>query len=126
MKTMKHRMIVMLMAAVFALPAMAQMNTGSTFLQTEAPAAAFRSTSTLPTCGSTYSSAPMFNADGTATNAAASSYESEGAPSKPRKVGPPTPGGDPTPLGDATLPLLLLAVGYILLRKRNSVKRLNC
>ena len=113
---MKHRMIVIIMAAVFALPAMAQWSTGSTFSQAEAPAAAFRSTSSLTGSGSTYSSTPMFSADGTATYAAAA-YESEGVPSKPRKTGPPTPEGDPTPLGDAALPLLLMALLYVVYRR---------
>lgn len=122
---MKHRMIVIIMAAAFALPAMAQISSSSAFTPTEAPAAAFRSTSSMTTSGSTYSSAPMFNADGTATYAAAS-YESEGAPSGPRKAGPPTPSGDPTPLGDAALPLLLMAIGYMLvLSARRRVKLLN-
>ena len=113
---MKHRMIVIIMAAVFALPAMAQWSTGSTFSQAEAPAAAFRSTSSLTGSGSTYSSTPMFSADGTATYAAAA-YESEGVPSKPRKTGPPTPEGDPTPLGDTALPLLLMALLYVVYRR---------
>ena len=113
------------MAAAFALPAMAQLSTSATFTPTESPAADFRSTSSMTTSGSTYSSAPMFNADCTATYAAAS-YESEGAPSGPRRVGPPNPSGDPTPLGDAALPLLLMAIGYMLvLSVRRRVKLLN-
>ena len=117
MQNRVNRMIVMmLMAAVFALPAMAQWSTGSTFPQTEAPAAAFRSTSSLTGSGSTYTSAPMFSADGTA--AFNDSYTESAQPSNgPRRVGPPTPGGDATPIGDAALPLLLMALLCVVYRR---------
>lgn len=75
MKTLLNMKIVLLMAAVFALPVMAQWNAIAP-LQTanaSAPVMAFQSTSTLHTSGSAYSTNPMLNDDGTAT------YEGEDA-----------------------------------------------
>ena len=79
--------------------------------QAAAPAAAFQSTSTLAGSGSAYSAMPMLGSDGTATYDGA---EAPGAPSGPRRVGPPTPEDDPTPVGDAALPLMLLALAYLI------------
>ena len=105
----------MLMAAVFALPAMAQWST-SNQLSTPTPALEFRSTSTMPYSGSTYSATPQWNADGTATyNAAA---EASAAPHRqgPYKA-PPINGDEDMPLGDALLPLLMMAIAYTVVRR---------
>ena len=123
MKTLLNMKIVLLMAAVFALPVMAQWNAIAP-LQTanaSAPVMAFQSTSTLHTSGSAYSTNPMLNDDGTAT------YEGEDAFSAtslsgPRRVAPVTPDDDPTPLGDGMWALLIMTSAYVFgkwrLRKR--------
>ena len=116
MKTMKHRMIVMVMAAAMVLPAMAQWS-GTEHTTATAPTASFQSTSMMPSSGSTYSSTPLLGDDGTAI------YDDGGSASahahgNPRRVGPPTPEGDPTPVGDAALPLLLMALLYVVYRRR--------
>ena len=115
---MKHKIIVVLMAAAIALPAMAQ------FSFAQEPNTQFQSTSTLSGSGSTYSSTPMLGSDGTATYDDASSTQAQ-APGKPRKAGPPTPEGDPTPVGDAALPLLLFAVAYATYSVINRHKRIS-
>ena len=98
------------MVAAFALPTVAQEWQSTS---------AFQSTSTMTGSGSSYSSNPTINDNGTAS---APSY----APaSGPRKIGglPGTGGGssmpdtskaqDNTPIGDAVLPMLLFAAVYM-------------
>lgn len=88
---------------------------------TVAPTATFRSTSTLQQSGSAYAASPMLGADGTATHNGY--YTQVQAPgSGPRKVGPPTPEGDPTPLGDALIPLLIMAIIYMIVAYRRKTK----
>ena len=107
---MKHRMIVMVMAAAMVLPAMAQWS-GTEHTTATAPTASFQSTSTMPSSGSTYSSTPQFGDDGTATYDDGGSAAAH-AHGNPRRVGPPTPEGDPTPVGDGMWVMLMLAAGY--------------
>lgn len=82
----------------------------------------FRSTSTMTGVGSIYSATPSLNADGTAAYNSPS-YSSEKT-SGIRKAPPGGTGGDKPnpdiegPVGDAIIPLLLIAVGYILYRRR--------
>ena len=116
MKNRVNRIIVMLMAAAMVLPAMAQWNSAEHTTAT-APAVSFQSTSTMPSSGSTYSSTPMWSNDGTAAYDDASSAQAQ-APSGPRKVGPPTPGGDPTPIGDGVWGLILMAAGFGMYKSR--------
>jgi len=85
----------------------------------------FQSTSTMSGSGSSYSSNPSLNSDGTASYEGAS-YTPAQAPGKPgghlRRDGDPfggeTVGGtdhpmEPgTPIGDAALPLALLAIAF--------------
>lgn len=82
-----------------------------------APEMVFRSTSTMPSCGSSLSSAEELTIG-----------EETLAPSGPKRVGPSKPPADPfdDPLGDALLPLLLLAAGYAICawRKNKSHSRL--
>lgn len=80
----------------------------------------FQSTSAMRGSGSTYSSSPMLDAEGLATNEKTS--EVTEANSGPRRIRPTIPEGNPTPIGDALLPLLLMAVGYavLLYRKRRA------
>lgn len=78
-----------------------------------APEMVFRSTSTMPSCGSSLSSAEELTIG-----------EETPAPSGPKRVGPSKPPADPfeDPLTDAVPCLLLLAVGYALyLRRKNSL-----
>lgn len=109
MKTMKNKIFVVLITTVFALPVMAQ-------FEYNEPNAQFQSTSGLKTSGSTYTSTPALNADGTATynELTAPSETSEGSSPKVRKVVPTTPGdtGTQQPIGDAALPLLLFAAAF--------------
>ena len=101
---MKKTMILVLLAAVLALPAMAQQ------LGAKEPDTQFQSTSGLTPSGSAYSSEPMLGADGTATYDAAAPAQ---APSSGvRKVTPPTPEGTPTPVGDGAWALVLIAGMY--------------
>lgn len=123
---MKNRIIVMIMAAVFALPAMAgwinQERKDATVQQS-----AFQSTSTMQGSGSAYSSNPTLDIDGTASPP--SSAPSNG----PRRskmddddfeITTPPQEGKEAPIGDAVLPLLLFAgaaAGVIALRRRRAL-----
>lgn len=115
---MKNKLITLILAAVLALPAMAQQ------LGAKEPDAQFQSTSGMKPSGSAYSSEPMLGADGTAT------YDAATAPvqtpvSGARKVGPPTPEGDPTPIGDGAWALVLIAglyAAYIYRVRRRQAK----
>lgn len=89
------------------------------------PNTVFQSTSTMTGSGSTYSSNPTINENGTAN---APSYAPASGPNKAKKdLGlPTTPDttGDSgnVPVGDAVLPLLLCACAYLIIRAR---KRAN-
>ena len=110
------------MVAAFALPTMAQN------YEAQQPNSAFQSTSTMMGSGSSLSSNPTINENGTATTPSYSPAKASG--SGPRKAGSlpgkPTNGeGDNgnTPIGDAVLPLLLMSlafVGVTYLRKRKT------
>jgi len=114
---MKKIMMIIMAAALVALPTMAQ-----SFGEQEQPKAQFQSTSVMQTSGSSYASQPALNEDGTAYNPAAST------PSGPRKMvmdestpGTPGIGTNEQPIGDAVLPLMLMALvfgGYIAIRRR--------
>ena len=86
-----------------------------------APAATFRSTSTLQQSGSAYASSPMLGSDGTAAYGGYST-QVKAPGSGMRRVAPPTPSGDPTPLGDALIPMLVMAIIYVLLLHRRKTK----
>ena len=132
---MKNRIMVMIMAAVFALPAMAgwinQEQQNATTQQN-----AFQSTSTMQGSGSAYSSTPALNADGTASTP----LDAARGPRRAKLDGDPdpddidfgdtpvTPGqsGSEAPIGDAVLPLMLMAAagaGIIALRRRRALSR---
>lgn len=110
MKNNIATLIVIVMLAVFALPAKAQFNQ---YHGAVAPQASFQSTSTMVGTGSSYSSYPMLNDDGTATYNGAS-YSPAEAPSGPKKVGGHAQEG--MPIGDAVLPLTLFAGAYLIMR----------
>ena len=124
---MKNRVIVMLMAAVFALPAMAGWIKQEQHQNATEQQEAFQSTSTMPGSGSRYRSTPVeLNEEGRAT------YEDTTEPAyivrNPRRIGP-SPSGDidekdKVPAGDAVLPMMLMAAaaaGAIALRRRKAV-----
>jgi hypothetical protein len=116
-------LLMILAAALMALPALAQ-SFGAN--QAEQPNAAFQSTSTLTGSGSQYSANPTLNSDGTATYNGASSPAK--GPNKAKKVDfegdePNTPLNPGEPLGDTLLPLLLFSLafcGYLYLRRKRS------
>ena len=124
MKTMNSsikRVVVMVMvlAAAFALPAMAQPQDYNQAIQ---PNATFHSTSTMTGSGSAYSSKPMLNADGTAHYSGATpaqSYSPVQAPAAGPHKAPPI---HADPLGDALLPLMLCALAYLIFRARKRAK----
>ena len=122
---MKNRVIVMIMAAVFALPAMAGWIKQEQQNATEQQSA-FQSTSTMQGSGSPYASSPVeLNDEGRAT------YEDTTEPAYvvrgPRRIGP-SPSGtvdekDKVPVGDAVLPMMLMAAaaaGAVAWRRRKA------
>ena len=91
---------------------------------TEAPAAVFQSTSTLAGSGSAWSATPMLGEDGTA-------YDPSVSPRGPRRMKMDddeepavieTPTGK-QPLGDAVWPLMLMAIGYVVWKRRRRIQR---
>lgn len=114
--------------ALIALPTMAQVY-GQQEYGAKAPNAQIQSTSTFSGSGSSYSSNPTLNSDGTAAYNGAS-YSPAKAPGGPRRdkenpgeVG--YTGESGSPIGDAMLPLLLMAFafgGAIYLRRRQRVE----
>ena len=115
MKNRVNKIITLLMVVALELPAMAQLDTNrQQQVGAAIPSSTFRSTCTMPSSGSNYSSTPMLNADGTATQSYESTSESSGAPSKsgPHKA-PPITGGEDMPIGDGVWVLLFLAIGYV-------------
>ncbi len=115
MKDMKYRVIILAMVAAFSLPAIAQLSSDP-FAAT-APTTTFQSTSALAGSGSDYSSNPTIGDDGTAAQPNAEAAQAPMA----RKISGrhnliETP--EDNPIGDALLPLMLLAVGYMAVRRR--------
>ena len=91
---------------------------GGGAVATTVPSVSFRSTSTMPSVGST-----LLNDE--STEFIPMDEGENMAPRGPQRVTPDTPPADPyePPIGDAVLPLLLLAAGYsIYLRRKNSVR----
>jgi len=124
-KIMKNRLFVILMAAVFALPAMAgwinQEQKDATAQQN-----AFQSTSTMQGSGSAYSANPALNSDGTAAYNAPSEAPSPIRPRREPKPNQEVSPEDQAPIGDAVLPLMLMAAaaaGVIALRRRRTLAK---
>ena len=106
---MKKLMILVVMAAALALPAMAQSSQD------------WQSTSTMRGAGSSLSS--QVTAVGATSVEDMSSTTTMNQPTGPRRIGPTHGQDNPNPVGDAVLPLLLMAAaaaGVIYLRKRNA------
>ena len=134
MKTMKRNIMIIVMAAAFALPTMAQ-TFGS---QAERPNAVFQSTSVMQGSGSAYRSHPMLNRDGTAAYSCSSPV---GGPLRAKKDGNPfdngsggtvnigevvNPNEPGTPLGDALIPLAVMALAFgavVAVRRRRSAEK---
>lgn len=128
---MKRLMMILMVAALVALPTMAQSFGSKRSVENDQQAAQsyttepFRSTSAMQTSGSAYSPNPTLGADGTA------SYGDEGSPTrnirkmKMEDTNPGTPGstGEKFPLGDAVLPLMLMALAYMGMRVFRARKR---
>ncbi|MBR6168073.1 MAG: hypothetical protein IKQ50_06555 [Paludibacteraceae bacterium] len=118
-------LLMILAAALMALPALAQTFGAN---QAEQPNAAFQSTSTLTGSGSSYSANPTLNSDGTASyNGATTTSTQNNGPRRAKKndgTDPITPSEDSQiPVGDALLPLLLMSLafcGYLYLRRKRS------
>ena len=128
MKVMKNRIMVMIMAAVFALPAMAGWINHQQKNCTEQENA-FQSTSTMQGSGSAYSATPAaLNEDGTVgtpLDAARGPRRMRQDDEADDEIGISTPGktGSEAPIGDAVLPLMLMAAagaGIIALRRRKA------
>ena len=122
MKTMKQNLAIIaiiVVAAVMALPAAAQQF--NTFGGAVAPQASFQSTSTMRGTGSSYSSNPMINSNGTAVyNGAAASGPNRAKKDDPFGGQDISGTGNPqqpgTPIGDAVLPLMLCVCAYLIVR----------
>ena len=125
----RNRLLVLLMAAVFALPAIAGWNTAGINKDATTTQQTFHSTSTMQGSGSSHSYMPAsLNEEGRATYADPYDTSSSYAPRGPRrsKEDPGELGynSDPSsPVGDAVLPLLLFAAafgGVITFRRRRA------
>ena len=120
-------LLMILAAALMALPALAQ-NFGSQ--SADQPNASFQSTSTMTGSGSSYSANPTLNSDGTAAYSNASYSSSQNSGPRRAKHSTDSPGEvdntvdkENSPLGDALLPLLFMSLafcGYIYLRRKRS------
>ncbi len=108
---MKRNILIVLATIAFVLPSLALNNENLNTL----PEVSFQSTSTMTPVGSTYSSNPALNDDGTAYSPSQASSPAR-AGSGPRKIGPGVSETidekDKVPIGDGTWILMLLAVGY--------------
>ena len=127
------------MVAALVLPTMAQsygsQRSNDRQPSATAPAAGFRTTSTMQGSGSTYTSNPTLESNGTASAPAS-------GPNKAKKAVDPISGSDvmeqyihegyfkeedilDTPLGDAVLPLALMALAFggVAVRRRRSAEK---
>lgn len=126
---MKRLMMILMAAALIALPTMAQSFGSNRSVENNQQAAQsytttqpFRSTSAMQSSGSVYSANPSIGSDGTAYNPVTSNprgprkakKEGEFNPSEP-VIDEKTDSGN-TPLGDAVWPLMLMALAYMGLR----------
>ena len=121
---MKRLMMILMAAALVALPTMAQSFGSSRSVENDQQAAQnytttqpFRSPSAMQSTGSAYSANPTLNTDGTAYNPA-DVNGSNNNPRQPRRsFGDNQDGGtttDPSsPIGDAVWPLMLMALAYL-------------
>ena len=134
MKDMKRIIMILMAAALIALPAMAQSFGSKRSVENDQQAAPnftttqpFRSTSAMQTSGSVYSATPVLNENGIAT------YGNEtgisGFSAKDFGHIRRDPGTEEEfieqPLGDAVLPLMIMALafcGVVYLRRKKALK----
>ena len=138
MKNNIATLIVIVMLAVFALPAKAQFNQ---YHGAVAPQASFQSTSAMRGSGSAYRSNPVVSSYGTAVYTPSTGtyrarkadlngdgFDDEtGEPVNPNPWGDQIvdntdPNGPGQPIGDALLPLMLCALAYLIFRTRKRAK----
>ena len=122
---MKRIIMILMAAALVALPTMAQ-NFKNQNTDDRVQTQAFQSTSTMTPVGSAYSSNPSLNADGTAYNPSSAATPAQ---SGPRKIGPTVSSDidekDKVPVGDAVLPLTLFALAFamfVYFRRKQTLK----
>jgi len=122
---MKKIVMIIMAVALLALPTMGQVSDqqyGAT-----APNAQIQSTSTFSGSGSSYSSNPTLNSDGTATynGASYSPAKAPGGPRRDKEYNQEIDGDEGSPIGDAMLPLMLMSlafVGGIAIRRRRQAE----
>ena len=132
---MKRLMMILMVAALVALPTMAQsfgskrsVEHDQQAVQSYTTTEPFRSTSAMQSSGSVYSANPTLNEDGTVYNPSEAAYSAR-SQNGLRKTGsgtPTTPGEGTEgeqPLGDAVLPLMLMALAYMGVRFFRARKR---
>ena len=110
----------MIMVAVLtALPTMGQI------LSEKQVSIGFQSTSVMSGSGSAYTANPVLNEDGTASYDGAEGTTRIGKirrdPATPGTPSTPGAGGEQFPMGDAVLPLMMLAMAYMLVRRYRKV-----
>ena len=130
---MKRLMMILMAAALVALPAMAQSFGSKRSVEPDQQAAQnytaepFRSTSAMQTSGSAYSPNPTLSTDGTAYNPADVNGLNNNPRQPRRSFGENQDAGTTTdtssPLGDAVWPLMLMALAYMGLRVFRARKR---
>ena len=109
---MKRIVMIIMAAALVALPTMAQQDQ-------------WQSTSTMQ--GATGYTAPVTavgSASAISVATTTESYSPAQAPNGPRKIGPTHGEDNPNPIGDAVLPLMLMALGFcgVMYYRRKKVK----
>lgn len=128
---MKRLMMILMAAALVALPTMAQSFGGKRSVENDQQAAQnyittqpFRSTSAMQGSGSVYSANPTVSADGSAYSPISSDMPNRGI-RKSTLPGEPDEKDDKdnTPIGDAVLPLMLMALAYLGVRFFRARKR---
>ena len=117
---MRKKVIIMIMVAVLtALPTMGQI------LSEKQVSIGFQSTSVMSGSGSAYTANPVLNEDGTASYDGAEGTTRIGKirrdPATPGTPSTPGAGGEQFPMGDAVLPLMMLAMAYMLVRRYRKV-----
>lgn len=125
-RRMRQIVIMLVLAAAFALPALAQMSNQPAFGSAApvAPTMTFQSTSSaMMNSGSAYSANPTIGEDGTAAYAAPKTATRPLRPDDGTIHTTRPTDHTKTPLGDALWPLMFLALafgGYVALRRRRA------
>ena len=136
MKYMKRIIMILMAAALIALPAMAQSFGNKRSVENNQQAAPnftttqpFRSTSAMQTSGSVYSATPVLNENGIAAYGnenSDSGFSAKDFGHIRRDPGTEEEFIDNQPLGDAVLPLMIMALafcGVVYLRRKKALNR---